>query len=209
VRLLDSEADAVSNLAAIQLGRFKDPPLNRLGLQLIDGTERARASAALALAFAGADDADVDGDRFDEFLRRRTDPDSDLHEDAWKLHGYYLCARLVLANRGDASRSGAADESDVRERLDIFIRNVNFPRVGLYAALMDVGDPLPMNLLLRRESTIDLESFLRDARFIEIIRHEYPAAPTFEWFEDRALRRWQIDRLREWWALQAGRRIPG
>jgi HEAT repeat protein len=209
IRLLDSEADAVCDLSAIRLGRLSDPPRARLVLKLIDGTERTRASAALALGFAGASDIDVRGEPFDEFLRRRTDPDSDVHEHAWKLHGYYLCARLILAAKEQAERSALPGQADVRQRLDVFIRNVNFPRVGLYAALLEAGDPLPMDLLLRRESTIDLESLLRDARFIETIRHAYPAAPTFEWFEDRPLRQWQTDRLREWWALHEVRRVPG
>ncbi len=231
IRLMASTSDAVCDLAAIRLGRLNDPPVGRLVHQLVDGTERGRSSAALALALAGAADANVNGERFETFLERRTDAASDVHEAAWKPHGYYLCARLILAGRGaargDDSRAGnrklaetgagagaartapgrdlsrSPIDAELRRRLEPFIRSEHFPRVGLYAALLEAGDSLPMDLLFRRASTLDVESFLRDARFIEIIRYHYPAAPTFEWFEDRALRQWQIDRLREWWERRA------
>jgi len=193
--LLRSDKDEISDLAAIRLGELSRPPIEVLAGMLGDADERSRASAALALGFAGAMDADVAGERFDEFLRRRTNPESDAYERAWKPHGYYLCARLLL---GDA----------VREQLDPFIRNESFCRVGLYAALLRAGDSLPMDLLLARDSTIDVESFLADARFIEIVAARFPKAPSFEWFEDRPLRLWQTERLRDWWAIHRWR-IPG
>ena len=188
--LLDSSADAVCDLTAIRLGLVSDPPVERLVHKLVDGDERTRASAALALAFAGGGEVDVAGERLDAYLRRRTDPNRGVYEQAWKPNGYYLCALLVL---GDA---------DQRERLVPFIRNEHFPRFGLYAALLHCGDLLPMDLLLSRKSTIDVESFLCDARFIDIIAWHFPDAPSVEWFEDRQLRSWQIDRLRDWWSMK-------
>lgn len=191
--LLDGDADAVCDLAARRLGTMANPPVEQLTELLAADDERVRASAALALGFAGAADAPVDGQRFDEWLRRRTDRASGVYESAWKPHGYYLCARVLL---GDAA---------ARDALDPFIRNENFPRLGLYAALLHVGDTLPMDLLLTRESNVDVESFLRDARFIEVIRERFPNAPSFDWFEDEDLRRWQVDRLRDWWSIQRRR----
>ncbi|UCG16067.1 MAG: HEAT repeat domain-containing protein [Phycisphaerales bacterium] len=188
--LLDGNADAVCDLAAIRLGQVAEPPVERLVQKLVDGDERTRASAALALAFAGAGDVDVAGERLDAYLRRRTDPNAGVYEQAWKPNGYSLCALLVLGEAGQ------------RERLVPFIRNEHFPRFGLYAALLHCGDPLPMDLLLSRASTIDVESFLCDARFIEIIADHFPDAPSFGWFEDSQLRAWQIDRLREWWSIK-------
>jgi hypothetical protein len=96
-------------------------------------------------------------------------------------------------------------DAAARDALDPFIRNENFPRLGLYAALLRAGDMLPMDLLLARESNVNVESFLRDARFIEIVREHFPDAPSFEWFEDKDLRRWQVDRLRDWWSIHRWR----
>ncbi|MBN1513169.1 MAG: HEAT repeat domain-containing protein, partial [Phycisphaerae bacterium] len=186
LHLLDHPSDVICDLAALRLAAATDPPVAALAELLVQGDERSRASAALALAFAGRADLAVEGRPLREWLADRTDPKSDRLEDQWKPHGYYLCARLVLGDRS------------VRDALDPFIRNASFPRIGLYAALLHAGDTLPMDLLLTRSGRLDVESFLRDARFIEIIRRHYPEAPTFDWFEDEPIRRWQTDRLREY-----------
>ncbi len=190
LHLLDHPSDVICDLAALQLAEADEPPLAALRDLLVLGNERSRASAALALAFAGRADVSIEGRPLSEWLADRTDPESDRHEDRWKPHGYYLCARLALGDRG------------VREKMDPFIRNASFPRIGLYATLLHAGDPLPLDLLLTRPGRLDVESFLRDARFIEIIRRYDPDAPTFDWFEDEPLRRWQIDRLREYWRVR-------
>lgn len=190
LHLLDHPSDVICDLAALRLAAAADPPVAALSALLVQGNERSRASAALALAFAGRADVAVEGRPLKEWLADRTDPNSDRLEDQWKPHGYYLCARLVLGDRS------------VRDALDPFIRNANFPRIGLYAALLHTGDTLPMDLLLTRPGRLDVESFLRNARFIDIIRRYHPEAPTFDWFEDEPLRRWQIDRLREYWRVR-------
>jgi hypothetical protein len=197
LHLLDHPSDVICDLAALRLAAAAEPPVAALSDLLVQGNERSRASAALALAFAGRADLAVEGRPLKEWLADRTDPKSGRHEDQWKPHGYYLCARLVLGDRS------------VRDALDPFIRNANFPRIGLYAALLHAGDTLPMDLLLTRPGRLDVESFLRDARFIEIIRRYHPEAPTFDWFEDEPIRRWQIGRLREYWRVRKARGEPG
>lgn len=197
LHLLDHPSDVIRDLAALRLAAATDPPVAALSALLVQGNERSRASAALTLAFAGRADLAIEGRPLQEWLADRTDPKSNRLEDRWKPHGYYLCARLVLGNRS------------VRDALDPFIRNANFPRVGLYAALLHAGDTLPMDLLLTRPGRLDVESFLRDARFIEVIRRYHPEAPTFDWFEDEPLRRWQTDRLREYWRVRKGQGESG
>jgi len=154
LHLLDHPSDVICDLAALRLAAAADPPVAALSDLLVHGNERSRASAALALAFAGRADVALEGRPLKEWLADRTDAKSDRLEEQWKPHGYYLCARLVLGDRS------------VRDALDPFIRNANFPRVGLYAALLHAGDTLPMDLLLTRPGRLDVESFLRDARFI-------------------------------------------
>jgi HEAT repeat protein len=193
--LLDSDADDVCDLAAIGLAQLAAPPLADITMLLTDGDERVRSSAYLALGWRGEafsiGTTDLRG-----YLAARTQRGSPSLEEAWKPHGYALCGRLLL---GDAS---------ARRFLDPFIRNANFPRLGLFASLLRSGDPLPLELLLARKSTIDVDSFLCNARYMNIIATIYPEAPRFAWYEDVALRQWQRERLQDWWAINRWRLRP-
>jgi hypothetical protein len=128
---------------------------------------------------------------FTDWLRRKTNRSSPEFETHWQTHGYYFQARLLLGHQKS------------RETLEIFLINANVSRLALYATLLEVDDPTPIDLLLTENPTTDPLSFFTQARFIEIIGNTNPTAPTFHAYHDIEYRSYQLKRLRDWWRIES------
>ncbi len=187
-----ADADEIRELAAFRISRLAHVPIDQLLSALHGGGEPLRGSAALALALAGCGEP-TPGQSFAQWLTRRLDPNDPDLEPSWRVRSNYACARLICdqdRNVGD---------------LDLYLLNEHVSRTGLYLALLATGRTLPLDMLLAEPPTVDLISFLRDARFGEVLEAYFPDAPVASWQEDADLHDWQVARLREWWRVQRWR----
>jgi HEAT repeat protein len=192
LELCSSSTDEVRELAAFRISLLTDPDADRLLQALREGGEPLRGGAALALSLTGLCRISAD-EPLAPWLADRLDPNSPSFEASWRVRAEYLCARLVCG-----------DEA-ARDELDLYLLNQNVSRVGLFVALLHRGQTEPLDLLLSEQSTLDAESFLAHARFVQVLARYLPAAPVFSWHEDAGIRRMQTDRLRRWWRLMGHR----
>lgn len=183
------ETDTPRDLAARHVAGLEAPPIERLVALLGSLNDETRMAAAFALGLIGRADVHfTNGASLTTFLDERTDPQSPYYEDHWKVRGYYHLARHML---------GAAD---AQRSVDPLLLHDRFPRTAVYTALLAVGDTLPMDELFFGDD-VELDAFLRDHRFADVIARCFPDAPSVTWHGDEPLRRWQIDRLRDWWQV--------
>ena len=192
-------------MAAFRISRLAAPPVERLGWALGEGGDPLRGGAALALAWSGTCQAAPD-QPLAPWLRARLDPSNPLFEPSWQVRANYLCAGLVCGDR------------DARRDLDGYLLNANVSRMGLYVALgaiswigtcrlglyialLDTGETSPLDLLLAEPAAVDPVSFIRAARFAEVLAHYFPQAPGLLWMEDAQMCRFQTKRLRDWWRV--------
>jgi hypothetical protein len=186
----------VRDLAAISLGRLPSPGVfDALTAGLSLDPPEFRAGCALGLAFRHVFHGEGDAAAWIGRLTRFDDDTSPEWEPVELVRGYARCARRLL---GDES---AADG------LDRFLLNEHFPRVAIWATLVLSGDREATDRLLLDDAPFDLESFLHDARFAEVLAVAMPDAPRLIRHEDEALRRFQVDRLGDWWRVCRWERV--
>lgn len=188
LKLCSSTTDELRELAAFRISLLPEPDADLLIDALRQGGDPLRGGAALALGLCALCRISAD-QPLAEWLAERLDPKSPAFEASWRIRAEYLCAGLVCGDRG------------ARGELDLYLLNRNVSRVGLFVALLHHGDAEPLDLVLSERSTIEAESFLADARFVEVVVRYFPGAPFFLWQEDSGIRRLQTDRLRRWWRL--------
>lgn len=188
LKLCSSTTDELRELAAFRISLLPEPDADLLIGALRQGGDPLRGGAALALGLCALCRISTD-QPLAEWLAERLDPKSPAFEASWRIRAEYLCAGLVCGDRG------------ARGELDVYLLNRNVSRVGLFVALLHHGDAEPLDLVLSERSTIEAESFLADARFVEVVVRYFPGAPFFLWQEDGGIRRLQTDRLRRWWRL--------
>lgn len=189
LELCSSPTDEVRELAAFRLSRLDPPPLDRLVEALRHGGDPLRGGAALAMALSGKCELSP-AEPLGEWLAERLDTASEHFEASWQIRTNYLCARLVCG------------DEELRQDLDVYLLNANVSRTGLMVTLLHRGERLALDMLFSPNSTVDAESFLRDARFIDVVSDAFPEAPTFLWQEDLEIRHQQVDALRRWWTLR-------
>jgi hypothetical protein len=185
-----SDDDTVRELAAFRAGLSGNLPVPELLKALTDGGEPIRGGAALALALSGTCEL-APGDGLVRWLQARFDPSDPQYEHSWRVRANYLAARHIC---GDAT---------VREDIDLYLLNANVSRLGIFVALLHTGDFLPLDMLLLEPAGLDATSFLRDARFAEVVARYLPQAPAAAmlWLEDAAIVEWQTRRLTDWWRI--------
>ena len=186
--LCGSTTDELRSLAAFRISLLPNPPVDRLTKALLTGGDPLRGGAALALALCGLRQLDA-GRSLNAWLAERLDPASDLFEPSWWIRADYVCARVLCGDPG------------ARRDLDAYLLNANVSRTALFVTLLHCGETVPLDSLLTPNAAIDAESFLGDARFIDVLVRYVPQAPSFWWQEDREVRRWQTDLLRRWWRV--------
>ena len=189
--LLSVSDDVVRDLAAISLGRLpatSDFDTLTVGLSMDPPEFRAGCALALGCRYAFHGGGDAAG--LIERLRLLDDRLSSKWEPVELVRGYALCARTLLG-----------DESAV-DGLDPFLLNDHFPRVAIWATLILSGDHHAISRLLLDEGPFDVDTFLHDARFMCVFAAVWPNAPRFMIHEDEAIRRFQVDRLRDWWRVR-------
>ncbi|MCG3138127.1 MAG: hypothetical protein HJJLKODD_01987 [Phycisphaerae bacterium] len=191
LNLLTSESDVVRDLAAIELAQLNDPEITRRLRSEFFAVERpARGAAALALALAGqGDEVVADELTLREWLMERTrlltvNPHA---EPDWLPRGYYLCAQLALGE-------------EVRDELELFLINENFPRLAIYTALLHSGDSTPIDLLLEM-TPVEQDRLLHDCFFAEIVQRYLPDAPLILWTSDPPTRTDEFKQLHRWWSI--------
>ena len=182
------EDDTVRDLAAWRVARLEPVPIAALRERLGALNDETRMAAALGLGLAGLDAA---GESVLARLRDRTDPELPRYEANWMVRGYYHLARLLL---GDAA---------ARDAVVGLMLNAHFPRTALFIALPATGDTSPVDVLFAEpaDDGVDLDVFLCDHRMAAVLAAWFPTAPRIPCEADEGLRRWQADRLREWWAI--------
>ncbi len=188
LEMCGAESDEVRELAAFRISRLAAPPVERLCWALDVGGDPLRGGAALALACSGTCRAAPD-QPLAPWLRARLDPSNPLFEPSWQVRANYLCAALICG------------EEDARRDLDGYLLNANVSRMGLYVALLETGETSPLDLLLAEPAAVDPMSFIRAARFAEVLAHYFPQAPGLLWVEDAEMCRFQTQRLRDWWRV--------
>jgi len=188
--LLSAGDDVVRDLAAISLGELATShPTDTLTAGLSLDPPEFRAGCALALGCRYVFHGGGDAAGLIERLRLMDDRSSPEWEPVELVRGYALCARTLL---GDGL---------VADGLDPFLLNEHFPRVAIWTTLILSGDREAIDRLLLDQGPLDVESFLHDARFMRVLTAALPSAPRFIACEDEALRRFQVDRLRDWWRV--------
>ncbi|MFQ5491441.1 MAG: HEAT repeat domain-containing protein, partial [Phycisphaerae bacterium] len=188
MELCGSWHDEVRELAAWRISQMEPPPVERLMTGMQSGGDPLRGGAALALALCGVCELGVD-EPLVPWLVRRFDTNDVAFELSWQIRANYLSARILC------------HDDTARADLEVYWLNRHVSRMGLYVALLASGDLLPMEALLGELPVVDVASFLRDAGFGEVLARYVPEAPRFAWQEDEALRRYQVDRLRDWWRV--------
>ncbi len=183
-----ADQDEARELAAFRLGRLAEPPVRMMSDALVQGGDPLRGGAALALALAGDCRAGPDEPLL-PWLRARLQPADALFEHSWRIRCNYESARLLCG------------DSDAREELDLYLLNANVSRMGLYIALLETGDTLPLDSLCSESGAVDATSFIRAARFGEVLAYHFPRAPGALWLEDAEIHRWQTERLADWWRV--------
>ena len=180
--LFGAQDARIRTLAAFWLaksGRARPEDLRR---QLGSYDDRRKCAALLAFGWS----RENVGEKARKLLGYATSPTVRVHVTLYDM---------MLGNAGAAERWG---ELLGIEELD---------DLALHAALLEAGVSESLELLLGEQGDVryDLMGMLRTWRFIEVLAHYLPQAPTFNWFDDTELCQWQLARQRQWYRIHGAR----
>lgn len=195
LNLCNSVHDETRELAALRISMLAEPPVEKLFDALQQGGDPQRGGAALALALCGRFELGPK-QSLDDWLSDRLDNRSADFERSWQIRTNYLCARLLCGT------------TSMRQELDVYLLNRNVSRMGLFITLLHMGETLPLDALLLDNCGVDAQSFLFDARFIDVVSRYVPEALGWSgpfWQADAEVLATETDLLRHWWRIHRQR----